>query len=61
MLVVVVHSCGSGNRKGGAGGVAAVLVRECYSGQGVSYTLRSAWIELICCLMVTSPRLDLWR
>jgi len=34
MLVVVVHSCGYGNRKGGAGVVAAALVRECYMSSG---------------------------
>jgi len=42
MFVVVVHYCGSRNSKGGARGVATVLVRECYSEQGVSYTLRTA-------------------
>jgi len=30
MIVVAVHSCGSGNRDGGAGGVADLLVRECH-------------------------------
>ena len=33
MFVVAVHSCGSENKEGGAGGVADVLVLECYGGQ----------------------------
>jgi len=37
MFIVLVHSCGSGNRGGGAGGVAAMLVCECYDEQGGVY------------------------
>ena len=30
MFVLAILSCGSWNREGGAGGVAVVLVLECY-------------------------------
>jgi len=37
MFIVLVYSCGSGNRGGGASGVATMLVCECYGEQGGIY------------------------
>lgn len=47
-----MHSRGFEKGKRISGGVAAMLVHECYCYQGGSYTPRLAWVELIYCSRV---------